>query len=169
MVKFAARFPVKRTQPCVQVCAYERHSHGRRPLKYIELPLASRYLSSPVFAALLVIFTQSHGLASVVFGRAASLTTPTITSSFSSLHPIAGRSRLGICSSSFIPGEFRVPALSPTFRHTYHTCIMLHQVMPLRRSLSRSVIRLIRRTLPLVKSRRRSWTTNSKTRVPIDI
>lgn len=40
---------------------------------------------------------------------------------------------------------------------------------PLKRSLSRSVIRIIQRTLPLVKSRRRSWTTCAKTRMPIDM
>ncbi|KAK4033178.1 hypothetical protein C8A01DRAFT_40370 [Parachaetomium inaequale] len=40
---------------------------------------------------------------------------------------------------------------------------------PLKRSLSRSLIRIIQRTLPLVKSRGRSWTTNAKTRMPIDI
>jgi hypothetical protein len=39
-----------------------------------------------------------------------------------------------------------------------------------KRSLSRSVIKIIQRTLPhLVKSRRRSWTTNAKTRMPIDM
>ncbi|KAK3297420.1 uncharacterized protein B0H64DRAFT_440886 [Chaetomium fimeti] len=41
--------------------------------------------------------------------------------------------------------------------------------VPLKRSLSRSFIRIIQRTLPLVKSRGRSWTTNAKTRMPIDI
>ncbi|KAK4464757.1 hypothetical protein QBC42DRAFT_262767, partial [Cladorrhinum samala] len=40
---------------------------------------------------------------------------------------------------------------------------------PLRRSLSRSVKRMIQRTLPLVHSRRRSWTTNAKIRMPIDM
>ncbi|KAK4163262.1 hypothetical protein QBC43DRAFT_213116 [Cladorrhinum sp. PSN259] len=40
---------------------------------------------------------------------------------------------------------------------------------PLRRSLSRSVKKMIQRTLPLVHSRRRSWTTNAKIRMPIDM
>lgn len=45
----------------------------------------------------------------------------------------------------------------------------MFQAIPLKRSLSRSVIKIIQRTLPLVKSRRRSWTTNAKTRMPIDL
>jgi hypothetical protein len=49
-----------------------------------------------------------------------------------------------------------------------HTAIMFAAV-PLKRSLSRSVIKIIQRTLPLVKSRGRSWTTNAKTRMPIDM
>ena len=40
---------------------------------------------------------------------------------------------------------------------------------PLKRSLSRSVIKVIQRALPLVKGRRGTWTTNAKTRMPIDM
>ncbi|KAK4157176.1 hypothetical protein C8A00DRAFT_11977, partial [Chaetomidium leptoderma] len=46
---------------------------------------------------------------------------------------------------------------------------IMFRSIPLKRSLSRSVIKIIQRTLPLVKSRRRSWTTNAKKRMPIDM
>jgi hypothetical protein len=45
----------------------------------------------------------------------------------------------------------------------------MFQAVPLKRSLSRSVIKIIQRTLPLVKSRRRTWTTHAKIRMPIDM
>lgn len=50
----------------------------------------------------------------------------------------------------------------PTYLH-------MSSPTPLKRSLSRSVIRIIQRTLPLVSSRRRPWTTSAKTRMPIDM
>lgn len=52
--------------------------------------------------------------------------------------------------------------------HIYNKTTMM-QAVPLKRSLSRSFIRVIQRALPLVKSRRRSWTTNAKIRMPIDL
>lgn len=46
---------------------------------------------------------------------------------------------------------------------------IMFQAVPLKRTLSRSFIRIIQRTLPLVKTRGRPWTTNAKTRMPIDL
>lgn len=72
-------------------------------------------------------------------------------SSFSGLRSVAGRFSFSFSDSS-----------------DNNTTIMF-QAIPLKRSLSRSVIRIIQRTLPLVKRRRRSWTTHAKKRMPIDM
>ncbi|KAK0739406.1 hypothetical protein B0T21DRAFT_141975 [Apiosordaria backusii] len=72
-------------------------------------------------------------------------------------------------------GDFAPPRWPTPSNHHHHrrrenkaeTAMM--QAVPLKRSLSRSLIRVIQRALPLVKSRRRSWTTNAKIRMPIDL
>lgn len=43
------------------------------------------------------------------------------------------------------------------------------QAVPLKRTLSRSLIKIVQRALPLIKNRGRPWTTSAKTRMPIDL
>ncbi|KAK4223599.1 hypothetical protein QBC38DRAFT_45529 [Podospora fimiseda] len=71
----------------------------------------------------------------------------------------------------FLFSYFRPGALHKTCRWPIYFLSQnddMFASVPLRRSLSRSLKRMIQRTLPIVHSRRRSWTTNAKIRVPIE-